>query len=56
MKTKTVKNEKVPNQKRSSQLWDIMEDAVNNVLERPEGLRGPYLISDTDLLTDMQAV
>lgn len=34
---------------RQSQLREIMEDAVESVLERPDTRRGPYVIADSDL-------
>lgn len=34
---------------RQSQLREIMEDAVESVLERPDTRRGPFVIADSDL-------
>jgi hypothetical protein len=36
-------------QSRKDQLSEIMRDAVNSVLERPDSRRGPYIIDDKDL-------
>ncbi|MDE3799568.1 hypothetical protein I7G59_19890 [Sinorhizobium meliloti] len=49
MEAKTVKRDTVSSQTRREQLWSIMEDAAENVLQRPESRRGPYLIQDNDL-------
>ena len=36
-------------QARQSQLREIFEDAAENVLERPNSRRGPYVIADSEL-------
>ena len=46
---KTVKSGAFSNTTRGQQLWSIMTDAAQNVLDRPENPRGPYLINDKDL-------
>jgi hypothetical protein len=55
MDTKTVKGDIVSSRTRGEQLWSIMTDAAQNVLERPESQRGPYVISDNDLKIGKQA-
>jgi hypothetical protein len=54
MDTKTVKRDPVSSQTRGDQLWAIMTDAVQNVLDRPGSLRGPYVIDDNDLRLEKQ--
>lgn len=49
MEAKTVKRDNVSSQTRREQLWSIMEDAAENVLQRPQSRRGPYVIPDNDL-------
>lgn len=36
-------------QSRKDQLSEIMRDAVNSVLKRPDTRRGPYVIDNKDL-------
>lgn len=55
MDAKTVKSDTVSSRTRGEQLWSIMTDAAQNVLERPESQRGPYVISDSDLRIVKQA-
>lgn len=55
MDTKTVKGDTVSSRTRGQQLWSIMTDAAQNVLERPENQRGPYVIPDSDLKIAKQA-
>lgn len=55
MDTKTVKGDAVSSRTRGQQLWSIMTDAAQNVLERPESQRGPYVIHDSDLKIVKQA-
>ncbi|MBZ9867738.1 hypothetical protein LB515_20390 [Mesorhizobium sp. CA15] len=38
-------------QARKDQLSEIMRDAVNSVLERPDVRRGPYVIDNNDIKT-----
>lgn len=40
---------------RGEQLRHIMEDAARNTLARPASLRGPYLISDEELRSALDA-
>jgi hypothetical protein len=54
MEAKAVKREAVSNQTRGDRLWAIMTDAAQNVLDRPETRRGPYVISDNDLRIEHQ--
>jgi hypothetical protein len=49
MKLNLAVQEKSTSQQRGDELRAIMRDAVKNVLERPETLRGPYIIRDADL-------
>lgn len=55
MDTKTSKRDAVASETRREQLWSIMEDAAENVLQRPETRRGPYVIRDSDLRIPKQA-
>lgn len=49
MNSNLAVQEKSTSQQRGDELRAIMRDAVKNVLERPESLRGPYVIRDADL-------
>ncbi|WP_168839148.1 MULTISPECIES: hypothetical protein [unclassified Rhizobium] len=49
MKLNLAVQDKSTSQERGDELRAIMRDAVKNVLERPETLRGPYVIRDADL-------
>ena len=40
---------------RQSELMQIMRDAVQHVLDRPDTRRGPYILSDTDLQSIKEA-
>ncbi|WP_327209996.1 hypothetical protein [Rhizobium leguminosarum] len=40
---------------RGEQLRQIMEDAVQNTLARQPSLRGPYVISDDELRSALEA-
>lgn len=44
-----VKVESETGQVRKDQLFDIMRDAVERVLERPDSRRGPYVLDDAVL-------
>lgn len=44
-----VKVESETGQVRKDQLYDIMKDAVQRVLERPDSRRGPYIFDDASL-------
>ena len=44
-----VKVKSVTGQVRKDQLFDIMRDAVQSVLERPDARRGPYVLDDASL-------
>lgn len=52
---KTVKSGAFSDTTRGQQLWSIMTDAAQNVLDRPGNQRGPYLINDKDLKLEKQA-
>ncbi|OAP35837.1 hypothetical protein AU381_16780 [Sinorhizobium glycinis] len=56
MEAKAVKREAVSGQSRGDRLWTIMTDAAQNVLDRPETRRGPYVIRDNDLRIENKAV
>lgn len=56
MDAKAEKQEAMSGQSRGDRLWAIMIDAAQNVLDRPETRRGPYVINDNDLRIEKQAV
>ena len=52
----TSSTEMERSQVRQHQLLEIMADAVNGVLQRPDSRRGPYVISDSDLRRPLKPV
>ncbi|WP_165402019.1 hypothetical protein [Rhizobium leguminosarum] len=49
MKANLAVQDTSTSKERGDELRAIMKNAVKNVLERPETLRGPYVIRDADL-------
>lgn len=55
MEAATMRREAIRSQSRHDQLLEIMQDAVEHVLERQDTRRGPYLIHDNDLKIDRKS-
>jgi hypothetical protein len=49
MNATAARQESSTSKERGDELRTIMQKAVQNVLQRPETLRGPYVIRDADL-------
>lgn len=51
MSTNVARQDSSTSKERGDELRTIMKNAVHNTLQRPETLRGPYIIRDVDLKT-----
>jgi hypothetical protein len=51
MTTNVARQDSSTSKERGDELRTIMKNAVHNTLQRPETLRGPYVIRDVDLKT-----
>lgn len=49
VETNSRTSSEISAQSRKDQLSEIMRDAVNSVLERPDSRRGPYVIDNNDI-------
>lgn len=49
MSATVARQDSSTSKERGEELRTIMQNAVQNVLQRPETLRGPYVIRDSDL-------
>ncbi|MDQ0561495.1 hypothetical protein QO004_003289 [Rhizobium mesoamericanum] len=49
MNANLARREESTSKERGDELRTIVLNAVHNVLQRPETLRGPYVIRDADL-------
>lgn len=49
MSMNVARQDSSTSKERGDELRTIMKNAVHNTLQRPETLRGPYIIRDVDL-------